>query len=158
MQLERLYKRGTYPRLFCIDCEPRTVVRVRVRRSVIRVRIDETVVRIRIVTTTTKDTAKRHSTFLQSYRLRLYFHFIFTYALCRARGRVSRPLAGSLTLTLFVSFASIALFDDDFSDEGEPRTVDRVRERRSAIRARKDETAVRIRIVTTTTKDTGFFC
>lgn len=52
-----------FPSRLCFECEPRAVVRVRVRRSVIRVRINETVVRIRIVTATTNDTAVRHSTF-----------------------------------------------------------------------------------------------
>ena len=46
-----------------IECEPRPVVRARVRRSVARVRINETVIRTRIVTATTNDPAGRHSTF-----------------------------------------------------------------------------------------------
>ena len=59
----------TYAEFFLLtemlfECEPRTVVRVRVRRSVIRIRIDETAIRIRIVVGTTNDTAVRHSTFL----------------------------------------------------------------------------------------------
>ena len=57
VQLERLYISVWLHTFICFDCEPRTVVRVRVRRCVIRVRINETVVRIRIVTTTTNDTA-----------------------------------------------------------------------------------------------------
>lgn len=72
-----IYKRGEqHPRLFCFDCEPRAVVRVRVRRCVIRVRINETVVRIRIVTATTNHTAMETLYLLQSYRLRLNFYFI----------------------------------------------------------------------------------
>ena len=42
---------------FATKCEPRAVVRVRVRRNVIRIRVNETAIRIRVVTRTTNDTA-----------------------------------------------------------------------------------------------------
>lgn len=58
VQLERLYiSVVNNTTLIALKCEPRAVVRVRVRRCVIRVRINETVVRIRIVTATTNATA-----------------------------------------------------------------------------------------------------
>ena len=38
-------------------CEPRAVVRVRVRGNVVRVRVNETAIRIRVVVSTTNNTA-----------------------------------------------------------------------------------------------------
>ena len=43
--------------LICIVCEPRPVVRVRVRGGVVRIRVGETAVRIRIVVRTTNHAA-----------------------------------------------------------------------------------------------------
>lgn len=43
--------------MYSLECEPRAVVRVRVRRNVVRVRINETAIRIRVVVRTTDNTA-----------------------------------------------------------------------------------------------------
>ena len=85
VQLERLYISVWLHTFICFDCEPRTVVRIRVRRCVIRVRINETVVRIRIVTTTTNDTAMETLyLFCSLTDCRLYFSLANLAALCRA--------------------------------------------------------------------------
>lgn len=92
--------------------------------------------------------------FLQSFNCRLTFIFFSSPPLQGGNWRVSRPITGSLTLTFF-AFAFIALLYFDWSNEGEPRTVERVRERRCVIRIRTNETDARIRIVTATTNDTA---
>lgn len=43
--------------MFATKCEPRAVVRVRVRGNVVRVRVNETAIRIRVVRGTTDNTA-----------------------------------------------------------------------------------------------------
>ncbi len=48
---------GSLTFLYSLECEPRAVVRVRVRRNVVRVRVNETAIRIRIVVRTANDTA-----------------------------------------------------------------------------------------------------
>lgn len=48
---------GSLTFLYSLECEPRAVVRVRVRRNVVRVRVNEAAIRIRIVVRTANDTA-----------------------------------------------------------------------------------------------------
>lgn len=48
---------GSLTFLYSLECEPRAVVRVRVRRNVVRIRINETAIRIRVVVSTTNHTA-----------------------------------------------------------------------------------------------------
>lgn len=51
--------RGAILLLRWIVCEPRAVIRVRVRRCVVRVRIHETAIRIRVVVRATDTTATK---------------------------------------------------------------------------------------------------
>jgi hypothetical protein len=61
-----IYRGEGAPR-FIPQCEPRAVIRIRVRRSVIRVRVDETAIRVRIVVRPTDAPAMEGSTFFESF-------------------------------------------------------------------------------------------
>ena len=141
--------------------EPRTVVRVRVRRCVVRVRISETAVNVRVVVRTTDNTAVglfrdakvgifgKHQT-LQAEK------FSFACSFLHFGQRKREQPCGSPS-DAFSKFSLCALFVhfDYVASEGEPRTVARVRVRRCVDRARTSETAVNVRAVVRTTDNTA---
>ena len=135
-------------RCFFSVCEPRTVVRVRVRRIVIRIRVSDPAIRIRIVV------RPQHHTGAMSVSTCFFVSFYkeagFAARLCPFRtpvtGGRSRPPR---------FHAPTELRNDVFTPEGEPRTVARARARRTEIRIRESDPAIRIRKVVRPQHHTG---
>lgn len=63
--------------VFCSVCEPRAVIRIRVRGCVVRVRIDETAIRVGVVIRATNDTARWKP--LTFYIILFKFSFLYSF-------------------------------------------------------------------------------